>query len=286
MMCSVEDEFLNNDVFSPIAYLGSIIEKVVIVGTIVAIVSDKMWYYDGCNHCKSKVEQKFETYDKEDGISDVRDEKVYQCSNKDCQGKEFFPLSRFKILIRVQDSTGTVTLTLFDHEALKFAGKTAKELIEIQDELLTTNELPREYHVEFETLVNLKCAFVIKVTDFNIVNGVENYGISVVTTDVDILDELNKKWKIDQLDVSDSFGMSQSEFQYAGGECSKDGDSYTGDNSTPVSKDYVGELKQSSSDLKRNLGDVYVIEEGLGSAASKSRMCVENNDLDEDLGKN
>ncbi|KAJ0822823.1 hypothetical protein HanPSC8_Chr16g0736561 [Helianthus annuus] len=50
--------------------------------------------------------------------------------------------------------------------------------------------------------------------------------------------------------------MSQSEFQYAGGECSKDGDSYTGDNSTPVSKDYVGDLKQSSSDLKRNLGDV------------------------------
>ncbi|XP_022007084.1 uncharacterized protein LOC110906079 [Helianthus annuus] len=114
MMCSVEDEFLNNDVFSPIAYLGSIIEpkKVVIVGTIVAIVSDKMWYYDGCNHCKSKLEQKFEIYDKEDGTSDVRDEKVYQCSNKDCQGKEFFPLSRFKIPIRVQDSTGTVTLTL------------------------------------------------------------------------------------------------------------------------------------------------------------------------------
>ncbi|KAF5799993.1 putative nucleic acid-binding protein [Helianthus annuus] len=195
-------------------------------------------------------------------------------------------LLRFKIPIRVQDSTGTVTLTLFDHEPLKFVGKTAKELIEIQDELLTTNELPREYPVEFETLVNLKCAFVIKVTYFNIVNGVENYGISVVTTDVDILDELNKKWKIDQLDVSDSFGMSQSEFQYAGGECSKDGDSYTGDNSTPVSKDYVGDLKQSSSDLKRNLGDVYVIEEGMGSAASKPRMCVENNDLDEDLGKN
>ncbi|KAM0051182.1 putative nucleic acid-binding protein [Helianthus debilis subsp. tardiflorus] len=47
MMCSVEDEFLNNDVFfSPIAYLGSIIEpkKVVIIGTIVAIVYDRMWY--------------------------------------------------------------------------------------------------------------------------------------------------------------------------------------------------------------------------------------------------
>ncbi|KAJ0435587.1 putative nucleic acid-binding, replication factor A [Helianthus annuus] len=124
MMCSVEDEFLNNDVFSPIAYLGSIIElkKVVVVGTIVAIVSNKMWYYDGCNYCKSKVEQKFETYDKDDGTSDVRDEKLYQCSYKDCNGTEVFPLSRFKIPIRVQDSTGTVTLTLFDHEALKFVG--------------------------------------------------------------------------------------------------------------------------------------------------------------------
>ncbi|KAJ0471130.1 hypothetical protein HanIR_Chr14g0726351 [Helianthus annuus] len=135
-------------------------------------------------------------------------------------------------------------------------------------------------------LVNLKCAFVIKVTDFSIVNAVENYGISVVTTDDDILDKLNKKWKIDQLDVSDSFGMSQSEFQSAGGECSKDGDSYIGDNTTPVSKDYVGDLKQSSSDLKRNLDDVYLIEEGLGSSASKPHMCLEKNHLDEDVGKN
>ena len=43
---------------------------------------------------------------------------------------------RFKIPVRVQDSTGTATLTLFDHEAMKFVGKTAKELIEIQDEVI------------------------------------------------------------------------------------------------------------------------------------------------------
>ncbi|XP_035831868.1 uncharacterized protein LOC110869885 [Helianthus annuus] len=269
IMCSVEDEFLKNDVFSPIAYLGSILEpkKVVVVGTIVAIVSDKMWYYDGCNYCKSKVEQKFETYDKDDGTSDVKDEKLYQCSNKDCNGKEVFPLSRFKIPVRVQDSTGTVTLTLFDHEAMKFVGKTAKELIEIQDELLRSNENPGEYPVEFESLLNIKCAFVIKVSDFNTVNAVENYGISVVTTDEDMLDKLNKKFKIDQLDVSDSFGMTQSEFQATGGDSFKDADSYTGDNTTPVSKDYVSDLKQPSSDMKRNLDDVYLNDEGVGSSA-------------------
>ncbi|XP_035838858.1 uncharacterized protein LOC110900400 [Helianthus annuus] len=269
MMCSVEDEFLKNDVFSPLAYLPSILEpkKVVVVGTIVAIVSDKMWYYDGCNYCKSKVEKKFETYDKDDGTSDVRDTQLYQCSNKDCNGKEVFPMSRFKIPVRVQDSTGTVTLTLFDHEAMKFVRKTAKELIQIQDELLQTNDFPREYPVEFEELLNQKCAFVIKVTDFNIANGVENYGISVVTTDDDILDKLNKKFKIDQMDAYETFGMSQSELQTSGAEGLKDADSYTGDNTTPISKDYAVDLKQSSSDMKRNLDDVYLNEVGLASSA-------------------
>ncbi|KAJ0622973.1 hypothetical protein HanIR_Chr01g0026591 [Helianthus annuus] len=107
----------------------------------------------------------------------------------------------------------------------------------------------------------MKCAFVIRVTDFNISNAVENYGISVVTNDVDILDQLNKKWKIDQLDASDSFSMGHSEFQDAVGESSKDGVSYTGDNSTPVSKDVASDFYKSSTDLKRNLGDVYVSED-------------------------
>ncbi|XP_022003507.2 uncharacterized protein LOC110900961 [Helianthus annuus] len=264
MMCSVEDDLLKNDVFSPIAYLPSILEVFLniycfmfskescVVGTIVAIVSDKMWYYDGCNYCKSKVEKKFETYDKDDGTSDVRDAKLYQCSNKDCNGKEVFPLSRFKIPVRVQDSTGTVTLTLFDHEALKFVGKTAKELIQIQDELLKTNDFSREYPVEFEELVNL-----------------------IVTTDDDILDKLNKKFKIDQIDVSETFGMSQSELQTSAAEGLKDADSYTGDgdNTTPVSKDYAVDLKQSSSDMKRNLDDVYLNEVGLASSATEQAKC-------------
>ncbi|KAF5817000.1 putative nucleic acid-binding protein [Helianthus annuus] len=266
VICSVEDEFVNNDVFSPIAYIGSIIQpkKVVIVGTIVAIVSDKMWYYDKCNYCKSKVEQNFETYDKEDGTSDVRDEKVYQCSNKDCQGKDVFP----------------------NVEVLKFVGKTAKEIIQIQHDILKTNEMPRAYPVEFDTLVNLKCAFIIRVTDFNITNAVENYGISVVTNDADILDQLNKKWKIDQLDASDSFAMSQSDFQDAGGESAKDGVSYTGDNSTPVSKDFASDLNQSSTYLKRNLGDVYASEDVVGSSASKPRISGDTISSDEGHAKN
>ncbi|KAJ0591379.1 hypothetical protein HanIR_Chr04g0207711 [Helianthus annuus] len=43
--------------------------------------------------------------------------------------KMFSRCPGFKIPIRVQDSTSTVTLILFGHEALKFVGKTAKELL-------------------------------------------------------------------------------------------------------------------------------------------------------------
>ncbi|MFS7956891.1 hypothetical protein Hanom_Chr07g00659931 [Helianthus anomalus] len=117
--------------------------------------------------------------------------------------------------------------------------------------------------------------------NFNITNVVENYGISVVTNDVDILDQLNKKWKIDQLDASNSFAMSQSDFQD-----DEDGVSYTCDNSTPVSKDFASDLNQSSTDLKRNLGDVYTSEDGVRSSASKPRISGGTICSDEDHAKN
>ncbi|KAM0040480.1 putative nucleic acid-binding, SEFIR domain-containing protein [Helianthus debilis subsp. tardiflorus] len=246
VVCSVEYEFMNNDVFSPIAYLGSIIQpkKVVIVGTIVAIVSDKMWYYDGCNIANPKLIKSLKLTIRMMVQVMLEMRRYTNVPTRIVKEKMFSQC-------QVQDSTGTVTLTMFDHEALKFVGKTAKELIQIQDD-----------------------------------NAVENYGISVVTNDADILDQLNKKWKIDQLDASDSFSMSHSEFQDTGGESAKDGVSYTGDNSTPVSKDFASDFNQSSTDLKRNLGDVYVSEDVVGSSASKPRISGDNISSDEDHARN
>ena len=49
-----------------------------------------------------------------------------------------FNFDRFKIPIRVQDSSGTVSLTLFDYEAYKILKKSAKELLAIQDQVTNT----------------------------------------------------------------------------------------------------------------------------------------------------
>ncbi|XP_035838321.1 uncharacterized protein LOC118485910 [Helianthus annuus] len=53
VISSVEDEFLNNPDFMLIGFLGTIsmTKKVLVLGTITTICTDKLWYYNGCNHC-------------------------------------------------------------------------------------------------------------------------------------------------------------------------------------------------------------------------------------------
>ncbi|XP_022004257.1 replication protein A 70 kDa DNA-binding subunit E-like [Helianthus annuus] len=73
VISSIEDEFLNNPDFMLIGFLGTILttKKVLVLGTITAICTDKLWYYNGCNHCKSSVEERFVTKENVDGSFDV-----------------------------------------------------------------------------------------------------------------------------------------------------------------------------------------------------------------------
>ncbi|KAI3784430.1 hypothetical protein L1987_43529 [Smallanthus sonchifolius] len=57
-----------------------------------------------------------------------------ECSNPQCNHPVVYAYPKFKIHIRVQDPTGTVTLTLFESDASKLLHKTANELMENQDE--------------------------------------------------------------------------------------------------------------------------------------------------------
>ncbi|KAJ0603204.1 putative nucleic acid-binding, replication factor A [Helianthus annuus] len=177
VISSVEDEFLNNPDFMLIGFLGTIstTKKVLVVGTITAICTDKLWYYNGCNHCKSGVvEERFVTKENPDGLSDVYHEKSLVCTNDKCEG----------IPIRVQDSSGTVSLTLFDFEAYKILQKTAKELVSIQDQVVNSGEIPNPYPEIFDTLIGKRYAFIISVKDYNIKHQVENYGIPMATNEM------------------------------------------------------------------------------------------------------
>ncbi|XP_021986592.1 uncharacterized protein LOC110883034 [Helianthus annuus] len=151
VISSVEDEFLNNPDFMLIGFLGTIstTKKVLVLGIITAICTDKLWYYNGCNHCKSGVEERFVTKENADGSFVVDHAKSLVCTNDKCEGVDIYCILRFKIPIREQDSSGTVSLTLFDFEAYKILKKTTKELLSIQDQVVHSGEIPNPIYINF-----------------------------------------------------------------------------------------------------------------------------------------
>ncbi|KAJ0820280.1 putative nucleic acid-binding, replication factor A [Helianthus annuus] len=201
VISSVEDEFLNNPDFMLIGFLITIsaTKKVLVLGTITAICTDKLWYYNGCNHCKSSVEERFVMKENVDGSFDVDHAKSLVCTNDKCEGVHIYSIPRFKIPIRVQDSSGTVSLTLFDFEAYKILKKTAKELLAIQDQVVNSGEIPNPYPEIFDTLIGKRYAFIINVKDYNIEHQVENYSISMATNDDEILAALCAKFNLNQV---------------------------------------------------------------------------------------
>ncbi|XP_022031216.1 replication protein A 70 kDa DNA-binding subunit E-like [Helianthus annuus] len=277
VISSVQDEFLNNPDFMLIGFLGTIstTKKVLVVETITAICTDKLWYYNGCNHCKSGVEERFVTKENPDGSSDVYHEKSLVCTNDKCEGVDIYSIPRFKIPIRVQDSPDTVSLTLFDFEPYKILQKTAKELVSIQDQVVNSREIPNSYPEMFDTLIGKRYAFIISVKDYNIEHQFENYGISMATNDDEILSALCAKFNLNQHEQSESLDVPDSCSLSTLIDLMKDEMSYCGDNVTPASQALVGTENPSSDETKRNIREVLDVDDALGCSSTKGRISDE-----------
>ncbi|KAD3337490.1 hypothetical protein E3N88_33010 [Mikania micrantha] len=222
MFCSLQDDFLTNTAFTNIGEICEIFEVkcVVIIGTIKTISKDMCWYYMACERCNRKVGTKYVTRFKEDGSGDFEDEKVFECNNPKCNVKVVSPVPRFKIQIRVQDITGVVSLTLFDRDVTKLIQKTAREVL---DDLNEEDDFGK-YPSEITHLLEKKFAFKIEVSEFNLKNNYQVYGILKLTDDSTVISELDKRFNIIQVKT------------------------FTVDNTTPFSK------------VKRKLVDIYDLE--------------------------
>ncbi|KAL8262528.1 hypothetical protein R6Q59_023877 [Mikania micrantha] len=197
MFCSLEDDFLTNTAFTTIGEICEIIEVkcVVLMGTIKAISKDTCWYYMDCEKCNRKV---VSTRLKEDGSGDFEDETVYERNNQRCNAKVISPVPRFKIQVRVQDITDVVSLTIFDSDVTKLIHKSDDDFGKYPDEL--------------NFLLDKKFAFKIGVSDFNLKNNYQVYGILKIINDSSILSKLDKRVNIIQPNDSDSLNLTMSEF--------------------------------------------------------------------------
>ncbi|XP_076900480.1 uncharacterized protein LOC143554655 [Bidens hawaiensis] len=266
MLSSVDDEFLKaTDLFN-IYDTCTIIFNIIILGTTKAICPDTEWYYIGCNTCSRKLMENVG-----EGVTE------YECKTVRCNILGVVPTPRFKIKIRVQDSTGVVSLTLFDRDAIMLINKTAAKLIDSQKQVENVG-----FPAELESLLEKKFAFKIDVAEFNFRNSVEDYGINKLTDDTNILSELQKRQhsRLQTDSNSVSLGASMSEFQSSGSVSVKVSD--IGDNQTPNSnvdgKDVASEEKvvSTSSDdkLKRKLVEVFEVDDQPSMSATKVKTKI------------
>ncbi|CAI9300059.1 unnamed protein product [Lactuca saligna] len=106
--------------------MDEMVGQYIIVGTIYGIRQDIDWYYDACTNCGKKVQ----TEDLFSGADSGDASVVLKCNGDNCKNKTISSVPRYKIPIRVQDDSGTITLTLFDRDAYRIVKKRARDLID------------------------------------------------------------------------------------------------------------------------------------------------------------
>ncbi|KAJ0560079.1 putative nucleic acid-binding, replication factor A [Helianthus annuus] len=138
--------------------------------------------------CNKKVTKKTANDTPTVGVL-VDEEEIYECKTKTCKNSVIEYVQRIKIPLTVQDSSGTVSLTLFDRDACKILKTTTSNLIEKH---LAGGDKGL-YPDEFEALLGKKFAFKIDIKQFNIDNNFWFFCVSKLTDDEDIICELEKK---------------------------------------------------------------------------------------------
>ncbi|GKB47013.1 nucleic acid-binding, OB-fold, replication protein A, OB domain protein [Tanacetum coccineum] len=190
---SVKKDFLNNlskvcindirDIRKAMSY--------VVVATVKKIERESDWWYLACVKCNHKANQDTITEKNEYGVV-VKKRIVFMCTNKVC-GKDTDVEYKYKIPLRVMDSTGSVSLTLFDRQAHPIIDKSAAEVLQ-EVRKGDKDILPTDFNKLLENIY----AFKVNIKDFNIEKDKHTYGISQLTNDTDIINEPIKRESDDQ----------------------------------------------------------------------------------------
>ncbi|KAK9058058.1 hypothetical protein SSX86_022898 [Deinandra increscens subsp. villosa] len=250
VLISKEEDFLDVTDFMYSAQVADITEPktVVVLGTIKMV--NNQWFYMACNHCLRKVESQLEPLKVTEGEpGSSREVVTYYCKNPACNEakKVIRAYPRYMVLLKVQDSTGTVDLTLFDSEAKKIINKTALEVHDnyTPDPKLKEDALAINVPDEIASFIDKRYAFKITVTDNHISKRFKSYTIKALTDDEVILTALDEKYFKHELGTDDSDFLS---------------------------------TQNTSGKLKRNLDDSFESQELLTMSSAKKQSSSSNSE--------
>ncbi|GKD06689.1 replication protein A 70 kDa DNA-binding subunit B, partial [Tanacetum coccineum] len=99
------------------------------------------------------------------------------------------PASRFKVIVRVIDKSGSAPLLFFNNNFVKLSGHTAWELIE------KYNMDPDEYWPEeLDQIVGKKCLFKIFYSEYNVTKNNHTYHCDSFSEDVELINHFKKNF--------------------------------------------------------------------------------------------
>ncbi|XP_076944879.1 replication protein A 70 kDa DNA-binding subunit C-like [Bidens hawaiensis] len=190
-------EFVNDTEFSHIGEVENIrTTKKVVCGTIMPTSNYSRWYYIGCKVCATtlKTENKVSHENDIDGETSLNQFKgTYKCGSQKCNDAIVDAVARYQVPFDVQDSTGSLSLTLWEGQAFPMFKITAMDLFKrLVESGANTEEIPKEIHnIEGQIF-----AFKINIQQYNLLNEGSSYNIFRLTKDPNIINELQKKHEL------------------------------------------------------------------------------------------
>ncbi|GJU22852.1 replication protein A 70 kDa DNA-binding subunit B [Tanacetum coccineum] len=148
------------------------------------------WAYTACKQCNKKV----------DTLPRQNRPPVYVCE----EHGTVQPASRFKVIVRVIDNSGSAPLLFFNNNFVKLSGHTAWELIE------KYNMDPDEYWPEeLDQIVGKKCLFKIFYSEYNVTKNNHTYRCDSFSEDVELINHFKKNLIDTELDDEKNKGMKE-----------------------------------------------------------------------------
>ncbi|KAK9048775.1 hypothetical protein SSX86_032256, partial [Deinandra increscens subsp. villosa] len=274
MSYNLEQDFLHDSEFNHIAELNLIseVKKVIILGTIKCLLEGSRWYYFSCKACNKQVER----LPNPEATSTSGDLWIYKCNTSACieEKRKIEATTKYKLLIKVQDTTGTVVLTMFDKEARRLIKVSAVDLLA---RYVDDGKPP----VEVESIFEKRIAVKVDVSEFNIDKGYKYFTIDAVTDKSSIITELDEKHNKEQTNFStsvtvESEGGAENESIF-NKDVGADRDSTLplaalSDKKSQTRCVSSGKVFSEDGQLKRKLNEIYDVDDGAGSSPSKEHL--------------
>ncbi|OIT34570.1 hypothetical protein A4A49_63519, partial [Nicotiana attenuata] len=129
--------------------------------------------YVSCKKCQKKV----------DKVGNI-----YLCPNPKCKREDYSAMNRYRLQVRVLNTTGSVSLLLWDREAMFLIGNSANEL---KEGLLENTGDADEYSypVELNNILQKKFIFKVIVKSSNIRLHAEIYSVVKLTDDEQLINK-------------------------------------------------------------------------------------------------